>query len=75
MQLSCTAVAVADAIHDFRFKTVPYDTSPPNLTQEQQTIRNLAIIDLTNAVAEALLIEGDLLDKDAFLSRSLTRRP
>jgi hypothetical protein len=68
--LSADKIQLADIINDFRYNTKPTDMSPPNMKQEQLTIRNLAIIDLTNKIASEMAPE----DREKFLERALARR-
>ena len=73
-QLSAVHSAIADCINDFKFNTLPNNMSPPMQAPEQLVVRNLAIIDLTNKIADTLRVEDDLADKDAFLKLALSKR-
>jgi hypothetical protein len=72
-QLSALHTAIADAINDFKFGVAAKDTSPPNLTPEQLTIRNLTIIDLAKNIAGSILFD-DGEDEQRFLQPALSRR-
>lgn len=65
---------IADTINAFKFDRT--DLSPPNMTQDQMTARNLAIIDLTNKLADVIVGPASHMpqERDAFMTLALRRR-
>ena len=65
---------IADVINKFKFDLS--DLSPPNMTQEQMTARNLAIIDLTGKLADVIVgpTSHSPQERDAFMTVALRRR-
>ena len=66
-------LALANTINDFKFDVS--DTSPPKLSQERLVVRNLAVIDLTNALANTLeRTSKGKFHKEEWLKLALARR-